>query len=159
MLFTIVNIMCLLFLLAITIQDFLERKVFIWLFMSIGLLMPLLYLTKTNTLSYFINIAYNLVILFVIISVLFIYSKLKLKQPLLSGLGLGDMWFFFIIAISFPLSSFLVLFSCSLIFSLILFSFLRSSLKNKHVPLAGLQALFFFVILTANSAFKLTIYI
>lgn len=155
MISTIIDIMCLLILSAITIQDFLERKVFIWLFVGIGLLMPLLYLTKTNTLSYFINIAYNLVILFVIISVLFIYSKLKLKQPLLSGLGLGDILFFFIIAISFPLPSFLVLFSCSLIFSMILFFLLRSRLKNKHVPLAGLQALFFFMILSASSVFEL----
>jgi hypothetical protein len=150
------KITCLFALIAIATQDFKERKVYVWLLVGGGFLMSLFYFTESNNLSYFTNISFNLGILTLVIGILHLYSKFKLNSPLNTALGLGDVLFFISIAISFPITSFIILFTSSLIFSLLVFLFLKSSLKDKNVPLAGLQALFFLFIFSSNWLFQFT---
>ena len=152
----LLKIVCLFCLSAIIAQDFKERKVYTWLLFMVGLCMPLFYYLETNTLDYFINIGINLGILLLIVGILFFYSKLRFKQHLGAVLGLGDLLFFITIAISFPMATFLVLFSCSLFFSLVVFLFLTPVFKDKNVPLAGLQSLFFLLIFSSNWSFEFT---
>ncbi len=143
-------------LLTIFLQDFKERKVFIWLLIFSGVFLSLLYLQSTSVKLYLFNIGINLFIIAIIMGILYSYTKLKLKTSLTNTLGLGDILFFIIIALSFPLATFIVLFSFSLVFSLVLFLLLKSKLKSKYVPLAGLQALFFLFTLSLNWVFNVT---
>lgn len=78
-----------------------------------------------------------------------------MKRSFFKTIGLGDLFFFLILATSFPTISFLVILSLSFIFSLLFFITLKPILKKKTVPLAGLQALFLMLILITNVIFKI----
>jgi len=143
-------------LIMIFAQDFRERAVYVWLFIITSLLMGYLYFSTTNNVEYLINIGINLSLIATIIGVLFLYAKYKIKIPFSQIFGFGDVFFFITIAMSFPIATFLVLFSFSLLFSLVIFKFLKVYLKEKSVPLAGLQALFFLFVFSINWSFQLT---
>ncbi len=141
-----IKIMVLAILIGIAYQDFKERHVFLWVLIAVILLFAGLHLNKTSFQQYLWHSITNLVIIFGIILTLFLYSKFKLKQSLHRTFGLGDILFFIAIALGFPTISFIVLFSFSLFFSLIVYLLLKSRFNHKTVPLAGLQALFFSLI-------------
>jgi len=91
----------------------------------------------------------NFGVILMVIILLFIYTKIKLKTELFKVFGVGDLLFFAFMAISFPTTTFLVLFSTSLIFSLLLSLIFQKKLQ-KLIPLAGFQALFLGLIIGAN---------
>ena len=97
----------------------------------------------------------NLLIVSMVVFVLWIYTKLKLKKPLFSVFGLGDLLFFIFLAIGFPIPTFLVLFSASLVFSIIMSIAFKKQL-TKWVPLAGLQALFVALVVGVNQLLNIT---
>ncbi len=152
MIFTVLLCLNLLF---ITYQDFKERKVYL-----INLLITLIlisfyhYLNSYSTYSYLYTILLNFVFLSIIFLVLYLYTVLRIKEIFLKTIGLGDIIFFIILAIGFPTLSFLIIFSSSLIFSFILFIFLKPRLTNKTVPLAGLQSLFLVIVVLLNNIFE-----
>jgi len=140
----------------IVIQDFKERQVYLWLFFLTGTTMALLHLNNSMIQPFLLNIGINLLVIFIIISVLYFYATMKMKKSLQHTLGLGDILFFMVLAIGFSTGTFLVLFTFSLIFSLLFFLAIKSNLKYKTVPLAGLQALFIGLVYIANWTFKIT---
>lgn len=144
----------LILLLIIFYQDYKERKVSAWALITIILLGGAIYYIKTLPSLYLLNISTNIGFIFIIVSVLYLYSKFKMKKTINEGIGLGDILFFIALAVSFPIITFLILFSLSLLFSLLLFVILKPSLKQKIAPLAGLQALFLFIILFINLTFN-----
>ncbi len=127
----ILKIVCLCCLIAIITQDFRERSVYAWLFICVGILMSLFYFFETSTSIYLLNIGVNIGTIIIILSILHLYAKFKLGQPLIKVLGLGDILFFIVIAVSFPIPIFFVLFSFSLIFGLLLFLMLKPKLINR----------------------------
>jgi len=138
----------------IVIQDFKERQVYLWLFLVTGITMALLHLHDSMIQIFLINISINLLIIFIIIAVLYFYATIKMKKDLQQTLGLGDILFFMVLAIGFSTGTFLVLFTFSLIFSLVFYLAAKSNLKYKTVPLAGLQALFIGIVFLVNWAFN-----
>ena len=138
----------------IVIQDFKERQVYLWLFLVTGITMALLQLHDSMIQIFLINISINLLIIFIIIAVLYFYATIKMKKDLQQTLGLGDILFFMVLAIGFSTGTFLVLFTFSLIFSLVFYLAAKSNLKYKTVPLAGLQALFIGIVFLVNWAFN-----
>lgn len=74
-------------------------------------------------------------------------------MELSQALGFGDILFFLVFAVGFPLETFLWLFVSSLVFSLIFHILTKGIRKDETIPLAGFQALFLFVILFINLAF------
>lgn len=143
-------------LLFIVIQDFKERQVYLWLFLLTGVTMALLHLNNSMIQLFLLNVGINLLIIFIIISVLYFYATIKMKKALQHTLGLGDILFFMVLAIGFTTGTFLVLLTFSLIFSLLFFLVIKSNLKYKTVPLAGLQALFISLVYIANWTFNFT---
>lgn len=135
-------------------QDFKDRKVSLVLFVMAFLLGGYLHFKNVNTEMFLYAFLVNIVFILMLSLILALYSKIKMKKSLLNTIGLGDILFFFILAISFPTITFLVLFSISLIFSLVVFLAIKSQLKKKTVPLAGFQALFLSLILILNELFK-----
>lgn len=143
-------------LLIIFFQDLRARKVSLILFMIIAIIGNITYVNKsTSSNILFYNISLNIGFIAIIVLILYLYSIFFLKKNMRDSIGLGDILFFLTLAISYPTVTFLTLFSSSLIFSLILFLFLKPYLKNKTVPLAGLQALFLGIILIINKSFSI----
>ena len=142
-------------LLAIAYQDSKERKVSLWLLMVAFFLTGGLHYHHSVEVLFWYSIFLNIGIVILIITILLIYARLKLKQGLEKAFGFGDLLFFLVIAVGFPTVSFIILFSFSLIFSLIIVVTLKKKYRFKTVPLAGLQALFFSFIFLINWAFGL----
>ena len=145
----------LLLLLGVFIQDFRERKVYLWLLIIAFMLSGYIFYQQTMVQLYLLHISMNAVVFLMLILVLFLYSKFKMKLKLSDALGFGDILFFLVFVFGFPVETFLLLFVSSLVFSLILYLVLKPKLSKKTIPLAGLQALFLFLILFINLAFNI----
>lgn len=141
-------------LIFIFIQDLKERKVYLGLLLLTGGIMGFLHFYNSVNTVFVGSIGINIMVIFVIISILYFYSSLKLKKPINNSLGLGDVFFFLVFAVGFSTESFLILFTFSLIFSLIFYLAVKSRMNYKSVPLAGLQALFISLIFVINWMFN-----
>jgi len=142
-------------LLGIALQDFKERNVYLWLLVLSGFSLGVFHFSEVPYQQFVLSTLINSGIVLAIVFVLFMYAKTVLKKDLKSTFGQGDFLFFMVMAIGFPTAAFLVLFSFSLIFSLMLFLLLKHKLKQKTVPLAGLQALFICLIFIVNWIFNI----
>lgn len=140
-------------LLAITYQDIKERKIYLLNVLALILVGGAIFLYKVLPFIFLINISINLLLVLILLLILVLYCKIKLKMSLLKALGGGDILLFLALAISFPTSFFLIIFSLSLIFSALVFSVIKNKLEDKRVPLAGLQALFLAIVLIINNIF------
>ncbi len=143
-----------LLLLGIVYQDLKERMVYIVLFGLTAILLVFLQLQEITTSAILASSILNISVVGLVVLILSIYSKIRLKKPLKETFGMGDGFFFIILAIGFPTTTFLVLFSFSLLFSYALFLVLKPKLKIKTVPLAGFQALFLAIVLVLNESFS-----
>jgi hypothetical protein len=142
-------------LIGIALQDFLERKVFLWLIVFSGLIISAFHFREVNFEQFILSTILNFSIVISIIIILYIYSKILLKKPLNEAFGLGDFFFFLILAIGFPTATFLVIFSFSLLFSITIHYFFKKRFKYNTIPLAGLQATFLCMIFILNWALNL----
>lgn len=128
----------------ILFQDSKDRKVYWFLYPIVGLLAFFIQIKESAFLISATNSIVNLAFVFIILSVCYFYTKLKLKKHFTNDvLGIGDILFFIFISFSFASISFVVLFVFSLLFSLLLHLVLKSKNTNKTVPLAGYMSLFF----------------
>lgn len=144
----------LIILLLIFYQDLKDRQVtFVILLLGI-ILGSTIYYGKTIHQLFFLNIIANFSFLLVIIGLLLLYTRFKMKVSFFESIGWGDILFFTLLALSFPTIIFLLLFSLSLVFSLLIYRTLKTKLDEKTVPLAGFQALFLFLILFINLIFN-----
>jgi hypothetical protein len=134
----------------IFLQDVKDRKVSLFLLLSGMFLGGALHMSQQNWLFFLFNIGANIGVVFFIFIILWGYAKIKLQKSIFEVFGLGDLLFFLLLSVSLPTLSFLVLFTASLVFSLLLFLLLKSTFKEKTVPLAGFQALFFSLVLVMN---------
>ncbi len=139
---------------TIVYQDIKERAVSLWILLITIFLIGFLHYQHSLTEQFLQAILLNIAIVLAIVCILFLYAKFKLKLALQDTFGFGDLLFFMAIAVGFPTITFVVLFSFSLFFSLILYLVLKKKFKHKTVPLAGLQALFFSLIFLLNWAFN-----
>ena len=138
----------------IVIEDFRFRKIsLIWL--VVILIISILLQLNTNLHLYDIaaNTFLNLCIIAVNYGILTLYFSLKNRRLINLGnhyLGIGDL--IFLIAVSFLFSplNFVCFILLSLFFSLLYSLFAKLILPNrfKTIPLAGLQSLFLFLLLT-----------
>ena len=127
--------------LVVLYQDTKERQVYWFLFPLIGICCGYLYYSQTLTELFIVSILINGLFVFVLLFVVYIYSRLKLKASIFNSIGLGDILLFFGLVFTFSSVSFIIIFICALIFSLILHLFLKRN--NSTVPLAGYISLFF----------------
>lgn len=152
----LIKILLIISLISICYQDFKERQVYLGLLIITGVFMSFLYFKNSDPMVYFWNIILNTTVILIIYLILFFYSLWRLKKSISQTFGLGDLLFFIILANGFSTATFLVLFTFSLIFSLILYASIKSNLKIKTVPLAGLQAVFIVFIYAFSWIFQWT---
>lgn len=151
---TAISILMIGLLFWVTYEDVKDRKVTLLLLIVLFLTGGFLNSQQLSTELFLISSIINLSVIAMVVFVLFLYVQLKLQTKLFNVFGSGDLLFFAFMAISFPTISFLVLFSISLIFSLLISLAFQKQLK-KLVPLAGLQALFLALFLGSNTLFHL----
>ncbi|SEE06955.1 hypothetical protein SAMN04487765_1287 [Tenacibaculum sp. MAR_2010_89] len=144
-----------LFLLLIFYQDFKNRSVVLYLFLLGVISGGVLHYKNSLLEEFLINVLLNVGFIAVLTVVLFLYSTFIMKKKLLETIGVGDFLMFIVFACSFPIGTFLVVFSTSLIFSLLLFLILKNQLQYKTVPLAGFQSLFLSLLLLLNWLFNI----
>ncbi len=132
--------------LFVFLQDYKERLVYWFLFPIVGLSCALLFYNNTLPELFYNALKMNLAFTFIFISIISLYAKLKLKTSILKTIGLGDLLLFFAVSLTFSTVSFIIIFICALIFSLVLHLVLSKNKKAITVPLAGYMSLFFLAI-------------
>ena len=137
----IVKIILIILFSIVIFQDIKERQVYWFLFPLIGVCCGYLYYSQTLTELFIVSILVNAAFVFLLLFVVYIYSRLKLKASIFNSIGLGDILLFFGLAFTFSSVSFIVIFICALIFSLLLHMLLKRN--ESTVPLAGYMSLFF----------------
>lgn len=122
-------------------QDVNERQVHWFLFPLVGLCCAFLYYSETLTELFISAILINGAFTFLLLFVVYLYSRLKLKTSFFNSIGLGDILLFFGLTFTFSSISFIIIFICALVFSLMLH--LVTKKEPTTVPLAGYMSLFF----------------
>lgn len=129
-------------------QDCKERLVYWFLYPLVGILGFSIQLFYTDIYLALINSFINLCFILTVLLILWVYTKLIMKQDLVNkGIGIGDLLFFVFLSFCFSIISFFIFFVCSLLFSLLLYFMLkRKKPELESIPLAGLMSLFFAVV-------------
>lgn len=132
----------------ICFQDFKDRAVFWFLFPILGILLGSLHYVSLSGVFFFDHILINALLISLILLLLYGYARFIAKIKFINhSFGLGDLFFFYAFALGFPSITFIVLFSCAILFSVAVFFILKKNLHLKTVPLAGLMALFLLFVL------------
>ncbi|WP_217363249.1 hypothetical protein [Winogradskyella undariae] len=129
----------------ILLQDIKERKVYWFLFPTVGLCAGILFHQNTWDQLFYTSVSINFSFVSILLLTILIYSKLKLKTSISKTFGLGDGMLFLALIFSFPSVTFIVFLVFGLIFSLLLHLFLKKKSEHQTVPLAGYLSLFFTV--------------
>jgi hypothetical protein len=148
------NILMIGLLLRVFYEDIKDRKITFIVLVILLLLGGFIHSQHQNLWVFFLSSLLNLSIVLTIIMVLYVYANFKLKTSLSKVFGLGDAFFFIVMAVSFPTATFLVLFATSLLFSFVIAVLFKKTLK-KFIPLAGLQALYIGLTLASNQLFHI----
>ncbi|MBN4057923.1 hypothetical protein JYT34_00600 [Olleya sp. AH-315-K02] len=141
----------------ILFQDLKERQVYWFLFPLVGISCGVLHYFNTLPELFYLSVVMNMIFTTILLLIVFLYTKFKLKIAFIEAFGLGDVLFFLMVSFSFSTISFVILFICALIFSLIVHLTLKKNSNN--VPLAGYMSLFFvFTYLAYWSGFINSVY-
>jgi Flp pilus assembly protein protease CpaA len=146
---TFLNILLIGLLILICIEDIKEREISLIVIVVLIILGGFLNYRHHIVELFLVSCLVNSLIVLLIVFILWGYSKFKLQKPLFEVFGVGDLLFFVFLAVSFPTTTFAVMFVGSLLFSLLI-SVLFKKRISKWVPLAGLQALFTALIFGIN---------
>ena len=127
----------------ILLQDVKERQVYWFLFPIAGICCGILHYTSTLPELFAVSVLMNLLFVLLLLSVIFLYARLKLKARFKDVFGLGDLLLFVCLSVSFSTVSFIVIFISALIFSLLIHLSIRQKESKTSVPLAGYMSVFF----------------
>lgn len=152
----VLKVLLMLCLAYIALQDFKDRRVFWFLFPAAMLLFGFVHFMKTADIGSFIyQLGINWSMVAFVVLTLFLYTRLIAKKAFLNhSLGLGDILFFFALGAGFPPLTFTILFAGSILFSLLIFIGLKSRLKWRTVPLAGLMSAYIIVVISYSLVFN-----
>lgn len=135
----------------IAFQDFKERMVSWILFPVVGICLAFLYSTQVSFTQFYPFVVMNIILVTTIVLILFLYTKYIAKMEFLNvSFGLGDLLFFYALALGFPTVTFLVLFVLSILFSLVTFLVFKGKNGVETIPLAGLMGLFLTGVIIAS---------
>lgn len=130
-------------------QDYKDRLVSWILYFLVGITSFILHSSFVSWELVLVSSIFNFGFISLLITIIYLYSKLIKRQPLINhSIGIGDVFLFYALCFLFPIITFILLFVFSLLFSLLLHSFLKEK-YNQHnsVPLAGYIALFYCVVI------------
>lgn len=124
-------------------QDYKDRAVWWFLFPFFAAIAGLLHFKESLSWMFLRSIIFNLAAVTAIFTFAFLYARYKMKVNFLQeAVGAGDILFFLGLTGAFPSGTFVVILVFSMIFSLVLHSFIPGKQHNQTVPLAGYASLF-----------------
>ncbi len=144
-----IEIFLLIILAFVFIQDLKHRAIHISLpFLIGGIGVYIFFSRNQNPLM----LLYNFLFLLVTFFFLYVYLAIKQKKKLnpFNFIGLGDVLFFLAIIPFFSITNYILYFITGMLFSIIFFSILQFTTKNKLVPLAGLLAFYLIILRFIN---------
>lgn len=125
-------------------QDSKTRQVYWFLYPLIGILALIVQAYFNSFIITLVNSLFNILLIVIVLIVGYIYSKMIMKRDFINGsFGIGDLLLFIFLCFTFSTITFTILFSFSLLFSLIVHFALKQKNKDTTVPLAGYMSLFF----------------
>ena len=133
-------------------QDLKERQVYWFLFPLFSICSAALFYNSTLPELFYVAVGMNVSFILILLLIVFLYSKIKLNSSFNEAIGLGDVLMFIGLVFSFSTVSFLVIFVCSLVFSLTVHLIIKRYSKLQSVPLAGYISLFFSLIYLSHWA-------
>lgn len=144
---TAIYIVCTILLMVIAFEDFRERMIhWIWLpLLAVAVVFYGNFKLGMSWQDWGVNFLFLLLLASFSGSYLVLVKKIKLSKITSTYLGVGDLSFFVIIALVFPSVVFLPFFVGSLLISLIYGIVL---LKEKTIPLAGIQSLIMILVMS-----------
>lgn len=132
-------------------QDVKERAVWWFLFPIFGTIAGYLHFITSVPDFFLLNVLINMAVVGLIFLFSFFYAHLKMKVSFFKeAIGLGDILFYFVLTLAFPTEAFIVVLVFSMIFSLVLHTFVSRKQQNTTVPLAGYASLFLICIYISN---------
>ncbi|WP_299432215.1 hypothetical protein [uncultured Aquimarina sp.] len=132
-------------------QDLNNREVYWFLLPSLFIILGFLHYNNVVPIHFKNAIVINLGLIFSIISILYLYAKIRIKRPFFKEVfGIGDALFFLAFAVAFPTATFIILFVFSLLFSLGIWLIIKNNSKHNTIPLAGYMSLFLILIFSSN---------
>ena len=124
-------------------QDFKERAVMWILFPLVAGLLATIHIWHIGMEFFWFFALANILLVTAVLIILWLFTKYVFKKKFLDvSFGLGDMLFFYALALGFPTLTFIILFVSALLFALFCFSLLRIFNKTDTVPLAGLMSIY-----------------
>ncbi len=137
---------------SIFFQDIKERLVSWFLFPLLAIFLGFVFYDTVATPYFFIlSVVTNMALVTLIVLILFGYAKFILKKKFIDhSFGMGDLLFFYAMAVGFPSVTFIVLFAGGIFFSLLLFLALKKRRAMATVPLAGYMALYIAIVLAGS---------
>ncbi|NQD72699.1 hypothetical protein HP439_18405 [Sphingobacterium shayense] len=146
-------------------EDFKHRTVHLWWYIILAIGLAGLILMQGSYGGWLLTTVINLLFVLVLLLILTIYFSIKEKKLVnlfVRHLGWGDVLFFLVITPYFSLMQYILFTVASLIIALLLTPIIfRLQGKNRHVPLAGIQAtcLVVYLPLAFFELFSLPIYL
>ena len=124
-------------------QDCKDRMVYWFLYPLSGILFFVLQAHNIGYQLSLINSGINLGFIFIIILAAGLYSGFVIKKKLSESIGIGDLFMFISLCLTFSTETFIILFVFSLFFSLLLHQYFKDTAEHQTIPLAGYMSLFF----------------
>lgn len=147
------NIAILLFLLVIMYEDFKNRTIHTFLPFLLFICLVAKYYTSANLGNHIQTIGINIVFLIIQILLAMLFFTIKEKKMVNifeSYLGVGDILFLLSLSPAFSTINFIIFYTISLAIIAILYLVAATTKwvnRNHQIPLAGLQAILFIVVL------------
>lgn len=143
---------------GIALEDLKWRMVHLWWYLALSVGLIGLSITSKGTMDTLYIVIWNIGFILLLLLILTVYLSLKDRKPVFPFdryLGWGDVLFFVCVALYFDLATYILFMILSLIVALILTPLIYWwQGKEKHVPLAGIQAVCLMLYLPATH-FKL----
>ncbi len=128
----------------ITVQDVKHREVWNYHFILFGAMGTFLFYSHSLSINfYLLSILVNVLLVSLILLLTKIVMKYIFKREN-HYLGLGDVFFFFAFALSFPTLTFINFFVFAILFTFVLHLLIKKKHANNHktIPLAGFMSIF-----------------
>lgn len=132
-------------------QDLKDREVSWVLFPFLAITLAVLHIHQVDMLPFATAILINSLLVSCILFTLWMATRFVFRKKFLNeSFGLGDMLFFYVLAMGFPTLTFIYILVGSIAFSILGFVFMKLFLKSTTVPLAGLMGFFLIAVLTIS---------
>ena len=139
----LVRVILILFLCLLVLQDFRKREVSVWIYYMLGACILFdKYLCK-NIIFFYTDFSINQICILILVISIWGYS-IGNNRKFRDLIGEGDLWFFEILAASFPTTFFIWFMNGSFVIALLWWFCSR---KKRNIPLVGIQSICYIFII------------